>query len=244
MSIGFSRYSPSQYTAHGDQVRYDGAMPTGVICTVSHLDQSVAIHVEGSLGAQHAYTFAAALAVGNQLGVTLTEGAAALGTHTPPLGRMRVLRGIRGSVVIDDTYNSSPIASENAIMTLHELSTKGRKIAVLGDMLELGQFSVREHERIGEFLADKVDVLYTLGVRAAKIADGAVGFGLSEKNIHSYDTTEALIDALRPTVAQNDIILVKASQSIRAEKVVAALMNNPEDAGKYLVRQDEVWSKK
>jgi UDP-N-acetylmuramoyl-tripeptide--D-alanyl-D-alanine ligase len=87
---------------------------------------------------------------------------------------MRVIEGVEGSIILDDTYNSSPVACEHAIQTLAEIQAPGRKIAILGDMLELGQFSVREHERIGELLSDKVDVLVTLGVRSRKIAEGAL----------------------------------------------------------------------
>jgi UDP-N-acetylmuramoyl-tripeptide--D-alanyl-D-alanine ligase len=130
------------------------------------------------------------------------------------------------------------------VQTLHELKTKGRKIAILGDMLELGQFSVREHERIGEFLADKVDMLCTLGVRARKIAEGALEYGLSEKVIFQYDDSETLIKELRPALSQNDIVLVKGSQGIRAEKIVAAFMLEKERAGEMLVRQDEMWEKR
>ena len=244
MSFGFSRYSPSHFTAHADHVLYDGGVPIGVEFTMSHLTEEVTVKVMGALGAQHAYTYGAALAVGNQFGISLEDGAKALLGHVSPQGRMRVMRGVEGTTVIDDTYNSSPVACEHAIQTLHELKTKGRKIAVLGDMLELGQFSVREHERIGEFLADKVDVLCTLGVRAQKIAEGALRYGLSEKVIFQYDDITTLINELRPALSQNDIILVKASQSIRAEKVVAALMLEKDKTVEMLVRQDEMWSKR
>ncbi len=243
-SFGFSRYSPSHFTAHSDKVLYDGAMPIGVEFVMSHVTEEVKVAVHGALGAQHTYTYGAALAVGNQFGISLEEGVRALALHTPPQGRMRVLRGVEGITIIDDTYNSSPVACEHAIQTLHELKTKGKKIAVLGDMLELGQFSVREHERMGEFLADKVDILFTLGVRAQKIAEGALEFGLSEKHIFQYDDNETLIRELRPMLSQNDIVLIKASQGIRAEKIVAALMLEKEKASEMLVRQDEMWEKR
>lgn len=243
-SFGFSRYSASHFMAHTDRVLYDGALPIGIEFTISHVNEEAKVQVLGALGAQHSYTYAAALAVGNQFGISLEEGVRALATHTSPQGRMRVMRGVEGTTIIDDTYNSSPVACEHAVQALHELKTKGKKIAVLGDMLELGQFSVREHERIGEFLADKVDMLFTLGVRAEKIAEGALSFGLSPKHIFQYDDNETLIRELRPILTQNDIVLVKASQSLRAEKIVAALMLEKEKAGEMLVRQDTMWTKR
>ncbi len=243
-AFGFSRYSQSHFTASKDSVLYDGASPRGMEFTLTHLTAQVTLQIAGSLGVQHAYTYAAAAAVGTHFGISLAQAADALRDHIPPPGRMRVLRGIENTVIIDDTYNSSPAACGHALQTLHELNVKGRKIAVLGDMLELGQYSVREHERAGEFLADKVDLLFTIGVRARMIADGALGRGLSEKNIFQYDDIVKLIEELRPQLRQNDVILIKASQGIRAEKVVAALMLEKDKMEELLVRQDEMWSKK
>lgn len=242
--FGFSRYSPSHFTASGDSVIYDGASPLGIEFTLTHITKAVKIQVLGSLGIQHAYSYGAAVAVGTLFGISLEEASESLREHTPPAGRMRVIQGIESSTIIDDTYNSSPVACEHALQTLHELQTKGRKIAVLGDMLELGQFSVREHERIGEFLASKIDVLITLGVRARKIAEGALEYGFPEQNILQYDDIEQLIDEVRPMLQKNDIMLVKASQGVRAEKIVAACMAQPEKADELLVRQDTVWDKR
>ncbi len=243
-AFGFSRYSPSHFTASSDTVIYDGASPIGMEFTLTHIKEQAKTKVLGSLGIQHVYIYGAAVAVGSLFGIVLEDSAKALASHVPPPGRMRVLQGMKNTVIIDDTYNSSPVACEHAIQTLSELKTTGRKIAVLGDMLELGQFSVREHERIGEFLAKKVDMLFTIGVRARKIAEGALEFGLSEKNIFQYDGIEKLVEELRPLLEANDIVLVKASQGIRAEKVVAAIMAEPEKAGELLVRQDDIWESK
>lgn len=244
MSFGFSRYSPSHFTASGDTILYDGASPVGMQFTITHLDETVDCKVLGSIGAQHTYTYAAAVAVGMQFGMTLEACAKALTKHVPPPGRMRVLAGIENTTLIDDTYNSSPIACLHAVQTLSEVQTKGRRIAILGDMLELGQYSVREHEKLGEFLATKVDILCTVGVRARKIAESALEFGLSGKNIFQYDDCTQLIADVRSMLQQNDVVLIKASQSIRAEKVVEAFMLEKERAGELLVRQDEMWAKK
>jgi UDP-N-acetylmuramoyl-tripeptide--D-alanyl-D-alanine ligase len=243
-SFGFSRYSPSHFTATKDVVLYDGATPTGMQFTITHVEEEANAHVYGSLGVQHAYTFAAACAVAHYFGIALKDALADLNEHQPPQARMRIIPGIEESTLLDDTYNSSPVAAEHAILTLHELRTKGRKIAVLGDMLELGQFSVREHERLGEFLAQKVDMLVTVGVRARKIAEGALEFGLSEKNIFQYEEAETAAGELKGMIKKGDVVLVKASQGIRAEKIVKALMREPEQADSLLARQDDFWMKK
>jgi UDP-N-acetylmuramyl pentapeptide synthase len=243
-SFGFSRYSQSHFTVLADTVLYDGGVPAGLEFSIMHINQEVRAHVMGSLGVQHAYSFAAAIAVGTVFNMTAQEAVSELSTHVSPQGRMHIIEGINDTIIIDDTYNSSPVACEHAIQTLHELRTSGRKIAVLGDMLELGQFSVREHERIGEFLASKVDVLVTVGVRARKFAEGALAYGLDEKSIFQYDDAESAIRASESFVQKGDIVLVKASQGIRAEKIVKALMKNKDRASELLVRQDTMWERR
>jgi UDP-N-acetylmuramoyl-tripeptide--D-alanyl-D-alanine ligase len=243
-SFGFSRYSPSHFTASGDSVLYDGAFPIGLEFTITHVGAHVHARLYGSLGIQHAYNFAAAVAVGSVFDIPVETAIKELENHVSPPGRMRIIKGVANTVIIDDTYNSSPVACEHALQALAELKTQGRKIAVLGDMLELGQFSVREHERIGEFLASKVDILATVGVRARKIAEGALEFGLSEKNIFQYEDVNQAAKELKQMLGKGDVLLVKASQGLRAEKIVKELMKEPAQAMQLLVRQDDVWMKK
>ena len=126
--------------------------------------------------------------------------------------------------IIDDTYNSSPIAAEQALATLKEVTTDGRKIAVLGDMLELGRFSAREHERVGSLVPDSADVLVTVGVRSRRTAEAALEYGVSEKQVYQYETIERAVKEVPRLVAPGDVVLVKASQSIRAEKLVKVLL--------------------
>lgn len=240
-SFGYSRYSPSHFTASGDTIVYDGALPEGLSFTLTHVKESVTVRVRGSIGVQQTYNYAAACAVGSIFGISLTDAAHALDAFTPPPGRMKLIRGIKNTLIIDDTYNSSPTASARAIQTLSELKGFSRKIAVLGDMLELGQYSVREHERIGEQAALTVDMLVTIGVRARKIAEGALEHGLSEKNIFQYDDPARAGAELRQMLQKGDVLLVKGSQFVRSERVVKAVMADPEHAQELLVRQEEFW---
>jgi UDP-N-acetylmuramoyl-tripeptide--D-alanyl-D-alanine ligase len=157
---------------------------------------------------------------------------------------MRVIPGIKATCILDDTYNSSPTAVEGALQTLKELRGFNRKIAVLGDMLELGQFSTREHERIGEVAAGAVDMLITIGVRSRKTAEGALEHGLSEKQIFQYEDSAAAGKELQQLIKPGDVILVKGSQGVRAERVVEEIMAEPERAGELLVRQDAAWKRR
>ena len=240
-SIGFSRYITSQFTASADNIIYRDDVPLGSSFTISHLEESVAIRVVGSVGVQNAYTYAAAAAVAAQFDIPLASVSEALAEHVVPPGRMRILPGIKHSLIIDDTYNSSPIAAESALLSLKELRGAKRKIAVLGDMLELGQYSSREHERIGELAVQCADVLITLGVRSRKTAESALDHGMSEKVIFQYDDVSRAGRELQSYIKLGDVLLVKASQSIRAERIVEEIMAEPEKASQLLVRQDLSW---
>jgi len=240
-SFGFSRYSPSHFTASGDTVIYENQKAVGVECMLEHIGEEVRFQVYGSLGVQHAYNYAAAIAVGTQFDISLADAAKALASNVPPAGRMRIVEGLKDTLILDDTYNSSPVAAEQALQTVKDLTSVDRKIVVLGDMLELGKYSVREHERIGEHVAESADILLTLGMRARKIASSALEHGMSEKVIFQYDDIDRAGHELLQMIEPNDVVLVKASQSIRAEKIVERLMAHPEQARDILCRQDSVW---
>lgn len=240
-SVGYSRYSLSPYTASNDSIVYDNGRAVGFEFTLTHLQEVVRLRVTGSLGVQHAYNYAAAVAVGAEFNVRIEDAVLALSEHVPPPGRMRLLRGIKDTLIIDDTYNSSPIASERSLQTLAEMRGVKRRIAVLGDMLELGQYSMSEHERIGRIAADSSDLLITVGVRAQGIAKGAIERGMNERMVLQYENSERAGKELEKLLTPGDIILVKGSQSIRAERIVEEIMAEPLRAEELLVRQGKAW---
>ena len=240
-SIGYSRYSLSDFTASADKIIYESGRAVGLECTLTHGDEAVIVRVQGSLGVQHAYNYAAAAAVGFLLGVTLMDASEALREHVPPPGRMRLVDGLKGTLIIDDTYNSSPVAVSRALQTLKEVKGVIRKVAVLGDMLELGQFSARAHHEAGGHAAESADILLTVGVRAHGIAKGALTAGMPEENIFQYDDAYLAAGELEMMLREGDVVLVKGSQGLRLERIVEEIMLRPDDAPALLVRQDEEW---
>jgi UDP-N-acetylmuramyl pentapeptide synthase len=107
--------------------------------------------------------------------------------------------------------------------------------------MELGNYSIVEHERIGAVVARSASLLMTIGVRARGFAKGALEHGMSEKKILQYDDAETAGRELQTLIKAGDVVLVKASQSIRAEKVVEEIMAEPEKAEELLVRQGSFW---
>lgn len=241
LSVGFSRYSLSPFTASADKIMYENGVPSGLEFTLTHGAEATLVSVVGSLGVQHAYGYAAAIAVGSLFNMSIQECAEALRAHATPPGRMRLIPGVKGSLIIDDTYNASPVALSAAIQTLKEVRTIGRKIAVFGDMMELGQYSAAEHEKAGHQVADVADILFTVGIRARGIAEGALAMGMQESKVFQYEDSQVAGKELEMMIEQDDVILVKGSQRIRAERVVEEIMAHPEDAKNLLVRQDSMW---
>lgn len=193
------------------------------------------------VGKSSVYSALPALAVARELGVSLEIACAALRDGDKPKGRMRILEGMNGSIIIDDTYNASPKAVEHGLVTLGEIDTKGRKIAVLGDMLELGEFTRDEHYKIGLEAAKSAHKLYTVGIRARTIAEGALDGKMLDENIMQCDTSIDAGKELVQVLQEGDVVYMKGSQGIRMEYAVKMILAETHDPRKVLVRQEKQW---
>jgi UDP-N-acetylmuramoyl-tripeptide--D-alanyl-D-alanine ligase len=243
-AVGYSRYLASDFTTSGDQIVYEDNQPVATQFTIAHHDHRHTIKIMDTIGTQHVYACSAALAVAFEIGITLESAVAGLNSLTTPPGRMRLVKGLKSTILIDDTYNSSPLAAKVALETLKEVKYAKRKIAVLGDMLELGKYSSEEHNKVGEQVAKSANLLITVGVRARKIAAGALAAGMSEEQILQYDDAVRAGKELQNLLQLGDVVLVKASQGIRAERIVEEVMSEPERADELLARRGRVWAKR
>lgn len=223
----------------------DRREPIGMLFHVTYQDETVPVRLPGVLGIQPCMAALAAIATGAAYGASLSCMAEALTTFTPAPGRMRIIPGKNGSIIIDDSYNSSPIAAEAALDTLKTIQGN-HKIALLGDMLELGQYAQEEHWRIGRIAGSFVDELVTVGKRAGWIAEAAKTAGLPEGRIHIFNDSNEAGEWAAAHVGPGDIVLAKGSQGsgenmIRMERAVKRIMAHPEDASELLVRQEKEW---
>lgn len=226
--------------------------PIGMRAQVSVGENTTPIEVHGTIG-MHAYqSVLAGVAVGSLFKKPLSEMAQAFVSYNPPPGRMRLLPGVKDTLIIDDTYNASPAAMSSALDALAFVAPhfskaqhrRGRRIAVLGDMLELGRHSVSEHRKLGSHAAKTATLLLTVGFRARDIAEGALDHGMKEGAILQHEDAHKAGDELEALIRPGDTILVKGSQSMRMERIVEELMAEPERASELLVRQDEEWKKR
>jgi len=221
--------SDVSYFVAGNSVRMGSSGTSqigGLSFKINHGSTFVPARISNLISAHQLYGILAGVAVGLHFGMNLVDISGTFENIELPHGRMNLIQGIKNSTVIDDTYNASPLSMRAALDTLadfakasRELGRSGRRIAVLGNMRELGKYEVKAHQAIGNFAAESCDVLITVGTAAKLIADSAADQMLKE-NIMSFDTSDVAKLKVQEIVQEGDIVLVKGSRSVEMEKVV------------------------
>ena len=232
----------------GDKVSKE---PIGVSFDITYKSVKNSVTILGSLGIHIEYACLLAFALGTDLGLNSLEIVAALNKFISPAGRMKIISGIKDTIIIDDSYNSSPVALTQAVEVLSKVVSRGKKIAVLGDMLELGKYSAEEHRKIAGLLKDtacpnddtvgRFSFVICVGLRARHISEELIKLGFQESKIISVDFSEEAGKELQKIIETGDTILVKGSQAVRMERAVEEVMKHPEEKGKLLVRQEPEW---
>ncbi len=199
------------------------------------------------VGKSPVYCALPALLVAKELNIPYDIACASLRDSDKPKGRMRLLKGMNGSIIIDDTYNSSPKAAEHGLQTLASIDAK-KKIAVLGDMLELGEHTREEHLKIGKIASKSCHRLITVGIRARVIAEGALDGKMKDENIlecdRSIDAGKELVEMLQDEKSRGAVIYLKGSQGMRMERAVKMILAETHNPNHYLVRQEREWLQK
>lgn len=209
---------------------------------LSYKGSQVPVFLPNVLGKIPVYASLAGASVGIVYGLNLIEISKKLKYYKPPKGRMNLIKGIKETIILDDTYNSSPEAAKKALEILSKLDTQGRKYAILGDMLELGGFTEQGHREVGEKVKElEIDVLITVGERARDISRGARKAGMAKDMVFEFGGNEEAGRFIQNRIEKDDLILVKGSQGMRMEKIVKEIMREPMRAKELLVRQEEKW---
>ena len=244
-SVTYGFDPQNSYAAYQEEILYENDLPAGMAFKVTRKGSSLPLTVHGALGRPRIYAAIAALAVAETIGADSAAAVAGIAAWEPPPGRVRIIPGVKKTVIIDDTYNSSPTAVLAALDTLKAVKGK-RKIAVLGDMLELGRYSSEAHKNVGERVAETATMLRTVGFRARAIAESAMDAGMKETKIMQYEMNEAerVGRELEAELKAGDVVLVKGSQSMRMERTVLEIMAEPLRAEELLVRMDPEWKER
>lgn len=241
-SLGFS--GDAHVQAQNVSVAYDSdGIPIGTHAEIRVDGSQFVVVIPRTLGVPVVYAALAGVSVGRALGLSSDEIQKGLMTFEPPAGRLRILEGIKHTTLIDDTYNSSPHATHAALDALANIQAHGRhKIAVLGDMLELGALTEETHREIGRYAAKSgITTLITVGFASRFTAEEAREAGLGEDHVFSFDTSVEAGSFLQERLQEGDVVLIKGSQGVRCERIVKEVMAEPLRAEDLLVRQTNKW---
>jgi UDP-N-acetylmuramoyl-tripeptide--D-alanyl-D-alanine ligase len=217
MTFGYGRGADIRIT--GFETQSEGDRPIGISFKIEYGGSFVPVRLSGVFGRAQGYAAGAAACIGLVFGMNLVKISEALKNYKPPTGRMELLPGVKYTNIIDDSYNASPLSTHAALDTLLDLPAK-RKIAVLGDMTEIGRYAPEAHEEIGRIASNVVDFLITVGPRAKFIAEGARENGMKNKNILSFDSAEDARKPIQDLIKKGDLVLIKASHIMRLDKIV------------------------
>ena len=217
-----------------------GNVPTGM-CFDIKKNSNHKVTIFDALGESYEYACMLAFATGIELGLEEEEIALTLSKFSKVPGRMSIVPGLKECIIIDDSYNASPVAMTQAVEVLKDLAFTNQKIAVIGDMLEIGKHSAIEHKKVAEILKDVATFVITVGIRSRKINEELLDLGWDELKIKNFDMSEEAGKELQNMLQPGDVVLVKGSQAMRMEKTVEEIMKYPMEKSKVLVRQEREW---
>ena len=203
------------------------------------------LELQNNIGYAPVMASLSALAVADYYGIHFDDAIKKLNSEFRAIsGRLNPIAGIKGSLIIDDSYNASPSAMQNGLNVLKSFvpyQQGDRRIAVLGRMGELGKYNEQEHRLIGLTVAECADLFVAVGNEMKIAMKSAVEAGMDDSQIHWFETSEEAGRYMDGEIKTGDIVYVKGSQSARMERVVKDIMAEPGLASRLLVRQDVKW---
>lgn len=190
---------------------------------VNYQGKVVPFWLEKTFGKEQIYSALASTAVGTILGLNLVEISQTLKNYQSLPGKMRLIEGIKNSWILDDSESATVFSMIEALEILGKLEKFKRKIAVLGDVVGIGKYTIEAHQTIGEWVAKNADLLFTFGSRAKFIGKGAFEKGMKSERIFQFETIEEGKSKLQDEIKEGDLILVDGSKEIKMEKIVGEI---------------------
>ncbi|MCQ3944464.1 MAG: hypothetical protein DPW11_01660 [bacterium] len=213
----------------------------GTSVTFEYQNMQATLTLPDIFGKEYASTFAAAVGVALSLGVPLKQAISHLSSYRSPAGRMRVFAGIKGTHIIDSSYNASPDTVNAALATLDAVAPRNAKLLILGDMRELGSLSKQMHQKLAKKLAFRADTYVLYGEMMSKYV--APSLIREKKVVYNPQSMQELIAVVKKLLKPNMWVLVKGSQNkILLERAVESILENKDDI-KNLARRGAYWDK-
>lgn len=213
-----------QATASEFRSRMEGGheVPDGVSFKIEYRGKVIPVRLQGTYGAGIVRAALAAAAVGLALGMNLVEISEALAGFEGPPGRLRLLPGLKRTVIIDDSYDASPPSLKLALGALRQ-APADRRVVVLGDMQGLGRFADAAHQAAGEHAAEFADLVMTVGTRMRLASEEALEHGVLPANVIHVHTAPEAAAKIKDLIRPGDVILVTGGRELEMESVVETL---------------------
>ncbi len=187
---------------------------------INYKGNIVPVWLDGLFGKEQIYAALAAVAAGTIFDLNLVEISQALKNYHSLPGKMRLIEGIKNSEILDDSESATPFSMIEAVEIFGKIQGFKRKIAVLGDVMGIGKYTIEAHETIGERVVRNSDLLFTIGPRARFIAEGAKNKGFPLEKIFQFDTINEAKLKLKEEIKEGDLILVDGSKEMEMGKIV------------------------
>ncbi len=200
-------------------------LDTGVNFKVSYKGNIVPVWLEKLFSKEQIYAALSAVSVGTIFDLNLVETSQALKSYKSLPGKMRLIEGIKNSMILDNSKSATVFSTAEALEILGKIKCPehSRRIAVLGDIIGIGKYTIEAHEAIGERVAKAADLLFTFGPRAKFIAKGSFEKGMNFEKISQFDTIEEGKLKLQDEIKEGDLILVDGSREMEMGKIIAEI---------------------
>lgn len=212
LTFGFSQFANIRAS--------DVKLNKGVNFKLHHNGNILPVWLEGVFGKEQIYTALAIFCLAKILKLNLVEVSMAFKNYKSLPGKMRLLEGIKNSWILDDSESATAFSMIEALEILGKINWAKRKIAVLGDVIGIGKYTIEAHETIGEYVKKNADILFTFGQRAKFIGKGAFEKGMENEKIFSFDKIEEGLVKLKEEIKEGDLILVDGSKEMKMSKIV------------------------
>ncbi|QQR77036.1 MAG: UDP-N-acetylmuramoyl-tripeptide--D-alanyl-D-alanine ligase [Candidatus Moraniibacteriota bacterium] len=240
LSYGFDEAADVRGT-HVAFFRDTAALPIGSSFKLEYDGKSIPVRLPNIIAEHHISAALAAAAVGIFFKMNPLEVAETLRKFQSLPGRMRLFEGVHRTLLIDDTYNSSPKSLLAALKTIETLECS-RRVVVLGDMLELGADSDRAHRGVAEWICKHgIHEVFLLGTGMLLAKEELERMEFPSNHLHWFSDPESLGDQLVASLREGDVVLLKGSQGMRLEKTVEMVLLEPSSARTLLCRQSNEW---
>lgn len=232
--LTFGLYEPSITTGGADFQASDVHVlvlteESGTNFKLNYKGNIVPVWLKNLFGKEQIYSALCALALSTILDINLVQASQALGAYQSLPGKMRLVKGVKGSWILDDSENASPWTMVEALAILGKIEGKGRKAAVLGDILDVGKMTIEAHQSIAETAVKSCNLLFTVGLRAKLIGQRARALGFPQENIFEFSELDRVVESLQKEIREGDLVLVDGGKEMKMEKIVEAIEHRQTD---------------